>query len=512
MQTNSVRRLRFTIAVCAAAWLAPTASALAQLSPGGMGGPGGGGGAPNPALERPDFNERVVNSGGPLYGPGENQPLVVDVQVLGNRTFSTSWVLNRIKTRRDRVFDPEVVQADVRNLLSQGLRNVRTYTKPAQGGVIVIYEVFERPTVAHLIFHGNRAISDKNLRKQCGIKEGDALNRYAVEEGRRKIEEFYVSKGFAHVQVEVLEGNNADDRGVVYGISEGHLNRIADVEFIGNEIASDGRLKTQIQSKPGFMWYLFRGKVDNGKIEEDVEKLTSYYRALGYFQARVRPERAYDASGKWLDLRFVIDEGPRYRVRSLTVVGNEKFSNEAVASQLQVETGEYFNLGEMNADVSTLKDLYGSQGYIFADVKADPRFSADGPEIDLYYNVEEGKQFRVGEIRVQIEGEYPHTRHSVVMNRLSFKSGDIVDIREIRNSERRLKASQLFETNPAQGEPPQIVIRPPDLLDEVLASEDSPGGAFRGQNPTSDGVQMIDIVITAPPLKKTSFWQQIWGN
>ena len=37
----------------------------------------------------------------------------------------------------------------------------------------------------------------------------------AVEEGRRKIQELYESKGFARAQVEILEGNKPQDQGVV---------------------------------------------------------------------------------------------------------------------------------------------------------------------------------------------------------------------------------------------------------------------------------------------------------
>ena len=77
--------------------------------------------------------------------------------------------------------------------------------------------------------------------------------------------------------------------------------------------------------------------------------------------------------------------------------------------------------------------------------------------------VEEGQQFRVGEINVNIAGENPHTRRTVVLNRLSFRPGDVIDIREIRNSERRLQASQLFETNPAMGDPPKISLGTPSL-------------------------------------------------
>jgi outer membrane protein insertion porin family len=99
---------------------------------------------------------------------------------------------------------------------------------------------------------------------------------------------------------------------------------------------------------------------------------------------------------------------------------------------------------------------------VFADVQAAPRFSEEPGVIDLVYKVKEGEPFRVGMINVQIEGENPHTRNSTVLNRVSLRPGDLVDIRELRASESRIKASSLFELDRSKANPPQIVVVPPD--------------------------------------------------
>jgi outer membrane protein insertion porin family len=40
----------------------------------------------------------------------------------------------------------------------------------------------------------------------------------------------------------------------VYLINEGQSAKVWEVKFVGNTIASDARLRTQIQSKPGILW------------------------------------------------------------------------------------------------------------------------------------------------------------------------------------------------------------------------------------------------------------------
>jgi outer membrane protein insertion porin family len=261
------------------------------------------------------------------------------------------------------------------------------------------------------------------------------------------------------------------------------VERIWKVRFIGNDprLATDARLATQIKSKPGFLKYLFRGKVNHNQINEDVERLTAYYRGLGYFRATVGRELEYDHSGQWVTINYVIDEGPRFKIRNVSVVGNEKFTEEQITGQFDLTSGDFFNLDKMQRDENMLRDLYGSQGHIFADIKATPVFQEEPGQLDLVYRVDEGELFRVGEIKIHVKGESPQTKRTVVLNRLSMRPGDIIDIRKVRASERRLKSSQLFIVNPAEGEPPKIVIRPPTLEEtEQLAERRR---KVRGQSP-----------------------------
>jgi outer membrane protein insertion porin family len=203
-----------------------------------------------------------------------------------------------------------------------------------------------------------------------------------------------------------------------------------------------------------------------------------------------------------MNLTFVIDEGMRYKVRSVSVVGNQKFASDDLEGMFELKEGDFFNMGTMQRDENALRDLYGGQGHIFADIQASPRFLEQPGELNIVYQIDEGELFRVGRINIHVGGDSRHTRRDVILNRLSLHPGDIVDIREVRASERRLKSSQLFITNPAEGEPPRIVIRPPDLAEAAaLAQERS---QYRGQSPDgsddsgSEGLMVMDVFV--PPF------------
>ncbi len=439
--------------------------------------------------------------------PGDRGKPIVDVRIVGNESVSADTIMSYLRTRAERRFDPEIVQADKIRLQKSGLfADTNVLTQNVNGGVVVTFQVIERPTIRYIKFHGNRGVTDKVLTKESGLKVGDALHSFSIQEARRKAEDFYHRKGYPQARVTVREGTGNSDRGAVFEVSEGPKQRIVSVSFVGNTIATDGRLKTQIKSKPDVIPYLsiFRGKVDRNKIDEDVDRLISYYRNLGFFRARVARELEFDSTQKWLKLKFVIDEGPRYLIRKVSVVGNSRFGAEALQAQLRLQSGQFFDAGKMNRDVTSLRDIYGGLGHVFADVRADPRFLDEGNQLDLVYNVTEGQQFRVGRINVHVAGEYPHTRESVVLDRLSIRPGDIVDVREVRASERRLKASQLFETDPSSGKAPRIVIQPPNLEDADEFVAERPGySAVRGQSPDRvRAVVPLDLDVYVTPRRR----------
>ena len=433
------------------------------------------------------------NGGDGLASGSAGQGLVLGVEVVGNEFVPSSRIQQELRTRKDREFDQTVVQADVRRLLRTDLfYNVKTFTTPGPGGVVVRFQVFERPLVRDIQFVGNWHIMDKSLNKHVTIETGKPLNTFAVDDGRRRIEEFYRTKGFPKATVSILEGNKPGDANVIYVINEGHLERISQVNFVGNDpkVVSGRRLKTFIQSKPGIMWYFLRGKVDREKIDQDVERITAYYRSLGFFRARVGRELTYDQSNKWLDLTFVINEGPRYVIRDVMIAGNDKFTSDSLLGHLQLKPGEYFNLPKMNRDVNALTDIYGEHGHVYVDVQADPRFLEEPGQLDLIYQVDEGDPFSVGKIHVHIGGEYPHTRRSVVYNRMAgIYPGDIFNRKSFDQAKRRITQSQLFANNPAEGKEPKLVIQQPKISDiakrEAKEKQAKQGSNYRGQSPAA---------------------------
>lgn len=418
---------------------------------------------------------------------------VVDVQIQGANFVPADEYLRRLKTRRGREFDSDDVQSDVQELHRLKIvQSVRSFIDSNADGIVVTFKIFERPFIDKVQYVGNRAFSDRKLEKMTGIAKGKPLDVVAVKMAKRQIEDFYHSKGFPRTQVEVLSGDKRDDREVTFLIHEDEKRTIRSVRFEGNTIDTDARLKTYIKSKPPFAGVL-GGNYQKVEVEQDVQRLTAYYRSLGYFYAKVDREVVFDRSGSKVDIRFVISEGPRYIVQSVSFLGNKNYDLEHLDSLVRSEANQYYDARRLQADLTKLRDLYGSQGYIAVNIQAEPRLYEEPGKLDLVFNIDEGPQYRVGDIRVHIDGDYGVTRQTVILDRLGLHKGDVVDVRKIRSAERRLAASQLFTGARNDGPPPKIVVKPRDDAGS-LASRMDPN--FRGQSPDNE-VRYVDLSVLA---------------
>ena len=447
---------------------------LAWLALGSMTAPGAfaqlGGKSPIPARQprerAPDISIATEN----VSQDASNR--IAEVNFRGNQQVEEYDLRRNISTRPGRYFDPDLLQQDVSKLWR--MPNIKRVNGPfidhSPDGLIITFEIVERQHISTLQFIGNRAISDRTLSKESNLSVGQPLDLHQVKMAKNRLEDLYREKGFPKTQIEIIDIEAVERGEVGFLIHEDQKQRVWGVKFVGNQFVSDSRLRHFIKSKPGIMKFV-GGVANEAEIKQDIVRLESYYKSFGFFNARIGREIDESKDGRWLTIRYIIDEGPRYRIRNVSFVGNQAFTKDQLYSMIDLKptAGEApeFNVAKMNQDVVSLRDLYGSQGFVYSNVEAEPRFLEEPGLLDIVYRVEEGKQYRVGKINVHFEGDSSITRREVPLNRLSLKSGDLIDVREIRNSERRLAAAGIFvgqNAGPGQS-PPRIVVKPKELSD-----------------------------------------------
>ena len=436
------------------------------------------------------------------YSGVEQNQMILDVRVIGHGQIPLEKVRQKVKSRPGRPYSELQVEEDKRALTQTGwFIDVKPNTYRAHDGITIIFELIERPLIHYVKFVGNKIHKKSKLLEESMIAPGDALDPMAVNQAKTRIEDFYKQGGHHKIHVEILSGDRLTDRGVVFLISEGRKQRIDRVQFIGcNSAISGARLKTQIKSKPGIL-YLIGGEFTREQLDRDVETLTEYYRNLGYFFAKVDRDfvegRGYLGFGRedcWVTVRFIIEEGPRCRVSRLNITGNQVLSRkEILESMKKIKVGDYYNQQGLEGDIEKIKDLYGRQGRAFTEVDYDFIVDAPNPKtgvVELTLAIRESRLAQYGTVTVDIYdangGNDPYTKTSTVQNRTPrVRPGALIDTQEIRNAERRLRYSQLFNSNPMQGYVPEVIFEVDDEKRQELF-EDAPViagdlGVTRGQ-------------------------------
>ena len=379
-----------------------------------------------------------------------DEPLV-DVIIEGNSTIPNTEIAKYVKTRPGRPVTQKQIKDDVDALVrTRWFASVEPTLRRTDEGVVLVFRVLERPIVRRVEYKGLKKIKQKVFDNMTQLRAGSPFDVSSNRECARRIEEHYHEKGYAFATVELEKGNDRDDREVVFLINEGPKVSVSAVKFDGNKEFYDGILKTKTRTKTQILW-LFGGKYDPTTIKDDIEGVKQYYHSLGYFDVDIKHQLKFSEDRSKVEIHYEIDEGIRYKIRSIEVAGNNVMSEEEIRGMMKVAEGIHYNTRDINKDVDAIKTKYGEQGRLFCRVDAVPRWTEDEGIVDIVYKIEEDKVYRIRNMNVHIQGDHPHTRTNLVRNISPVQPGDLADPKKIHLMKRRLEGSQNFDTGPEGG-------------------------------------------------------------
>ena len=391
---------------------------------------------------------------------------IIEVRVTGQKYRSPAAILADVRIRPGQPYNEDAVREDVQRMLKtlryEAVSAVKTQTDK---GVIVTFRVVERPVIAAVRFEGNKALTEKDLAKVVTVSPGDPVDEYLIRSGQQAIESRYRALGFYKVRVSYDRDALAQRREVVYKVREGPKAYLKKVRFKGNKAFTDFRLRRVISSQARF-WPFVVGTLDLVTVDRDAVDLRNFYQAEGYLDAQVAPDISFVKDGAVVT--FVIQEGPRYRIRKTTFQGASVFAPEELRKNLKVVAGAFYTALGVQRDVQKLRELYGEIGYIDAAVSVKTVRTGKPGEVDLAYSIREGRQFRVG--RIDIRGN-TITKDNVIRRQLQFRPGQLYNTVAVEESRRRLMGARLFE---------EVTITPvgnqPDARDAVVQVKETRTG------------------------------------
>ena len=401
-------------------------------------------------------NDVIRAAGPPLDGQ-----TIREIRIEGNDTVPSDKIRLEIKSRSGRPLDRSVVDGDLHKIQQTKLFSKVEYTvsKAADGnGVILTFLVVEMPVLTKVTFIGRNALKLKDIEETTGLKKGARADSVRARLAIQQIKQLYIDKGYENAEVRLVKGGSADDREVIISLFEGPKYKVGKISFVGNTFVNEAVLLTKLASRPAIFGISMLGHYEKDGFNEDAATLAKYYQDNGYLLVEVKPVvRSGNDLGE-RDVTFVIQEGMRYKVRNIVVEGNKVLSTDTLKSGLKLHSGHYWNDAVKVADRLTVMNRYQSLGHIDVQVQVQDKATPDPDVVDLHYTIEEGDQYRMGQLIVvgnQRTKDKVLRRHA---NYAALLPGELLDASKIDKFKLRLSNTNYFQNNPQKGTPVDVKI------------------------------------------------------
>ncbi len=378
---------------------------------------------------------------------------VRSIEIEGNQKIPTEVVLVNMKTKMGRPFSEQVWGEDVRSLYKLGFWNVRRDVTSLEDGIRVRIVVQENPFVRRVRFKGVSSTYKKELVSQLNLSEGTFLSEFTLELISKDAIDFYKSKGNYFAEVDyTLEKAGPEDWEAVFHVVEGPHVKVEELRVVGNVgIETDDIIDAMESQESG----LFKkGSFVMKTLEQDIVAIRVLYRHLSYLDARVHLEDlmfSHDKSEVIVVLR--VQEGVSYHVRSvgfmhLSEDGDPVPDEEAIFSRQELEdltrlkSGMAYLFEDLRRDVLAIRRKYENLAYIEARINPVPSYDVGKHEIDLLYQITEGRRYRMG--KLLMSGNIL-TQDKVIRRTFTLSPGDLFSYGELRRSENRMQSSGYFD-------------------------------------------------------------------
>ena len=431
----------------------------------------------------------------PTGNAQEAQQRVFAVDVQGTRIIAKETCLAQLQTRPGMPYLDNVVSEDIRRLYALGyFTDVRVQTEPLREGLTVVFVVKEKPAIGAMEIEGHRRFRTERIRELVGVKQGDLYDPRRLKDGLDKLTAEYRRKGYSQAEVEqaVSVDETANTATVHLVVDEGPRMRITDILIEGNLAFSDRRIRKVMKTKRK-RWFS-SGVYTPQVLEEDLERVRSFYRQQGYQDVAVEKDVLIAPSGDWLYVHLKVAEGLQHRVGQVAVTGTVLFPEPELKAALTLKPGSVYSTEALQDDLRAVKQYYGDRGYINAQVIPETPLDDATKRVNLTYRIVENELAYVH--RIEIRGNL-HTKDVVVRRELRIHPGEPFNGKQIRRSIERLYNLGIFEEVNVETQP----TRQPNHEDLVVAVKEAKTGSFS----FGGGVSSVDRLVGLVEVEQRNF-------
>ncbi len=328
--------------------------------------------------------------------------IVSDIQVKGLQRISEGTVFNYLPVNVGDRFSPSNVGPAIKSLFKTGF--FKDVTVEREGTVLVV-NVVERPSIAKIIFEGNKDISKEDLTKaldKIGLTEGKTFDRSVLDKVEVELKRQYLSHGKYSLKIKTEVAKLTRNRvGIRINISEGRVSKIKEINIVGNKVFDDATLlkKLELSTTNLLSFYTKNDQYSKQKLQADLETLRSYYLDRGYINLNIESTQvAITPDKKDIFVTINVKEGDVYKLAKVKLTGNLVVKPDELIKLMSVGPGETFSRKNATESSKAIQDRLGDEGYAFANVNMVPEIHDNNKTVDMAFFVDPGKRTYVRRI------------------------------------------------------------------------------------------------------------------
>ncbi|MBB3981550.1 outer membrane protein insertion porin family [Sphingobium fontiphilum] len=260
---------------------------------------------------------------------------------------------------------------------------------------------------------GQQRLEPDTIMSYTKLRIGQPFSQESLDQALRDL---FETELFADVQI------RNDNGALTIEVKENPvINRIV---LEGNKRLKEDKIRPEIKLAP-------RQIYTRSKVRADVARIIELYRRQGRFAATVEPKMVQLDQNR-VDIVFEISEGPKSKVRQINIIGNDKFKDSRLRSEMVTKQSRWFRLfssgtsydpDRLAYDQQKLRQFYLTEGYAdFRVISAVAELTPDKQDFIITYVVEEGDRYKFGPVKV--ESDIRDLSGESLTKRLPMKQGD----------------------------------------------------------------------------------------
>jgi outer membrane protein insertion porin family len=392
--------------------------------------------------------------------PVQTGGTVAGISVSGNERIEAATIQSYMVIQPGDPFDQDAINNSLKTLYATGLFSNVTITRT---GNTLNVAVVENPTVDQVFFNGNKVLTEKDAAAAISLKSRSVFTPAAAEADRKTLLDLYAKRGYYGASVTPNIIQLPDNRvNVVFQCVDGKQTLVSRITFLGNQHFSQSALRDVVSTRQS-AWFRFLSSTDQynaDRVEYDEYLLRQFYLHKGYADFAVNSANAELAPDrKSFYLTYNITEGPRYRVKSITVVSDIRTLNgDQLRKLVPISAGDWFDGDALVEGVTAISTRAQNLGYAFAQVNPQVQTDPASKTLTIVLNVIEGPKVYIQ--RIDITGN-TRTEDKVIRRELTVAEGDGYNQSKIDKSTANLKNLGFFKDQKlttSNGSTPQQVI------------------------------------------------------